>query len=164
MGWGAPQTGRVVVGHVFTDLAGRPNSRQTRHFAGHPAEIPALTLHQLGLMDGFPDGTFGPEKTITASELSSILARAFARKPEGVSVAVADRPITQDEAVAMVVSALGYASDAKALGGRPKGFMKVGNLKFVGGGSRGTGHTTFRRRVRSCWDARARRCLPATGR
>ena len=134
MGWGAPQTGRVVVGHVFTDLAGRPNSRQTRHFAGHPAEIPALTLHQLGLMDGFPDGTFGPEKTITASELSSILARAFARKPEGVSAAVADRPITQDEAVAMVVSALGYASDAKALGGHPKGFMKVGNLKYISRG------------------------------
>ena len=133
---GEPATERVVIDHVFPDLAGRPNSRRTPHFTGHPAEIPILTLHQLGLMEGLPDGTFGPEKPMTESEFAALLAKAFNLKPESDPAAIpgSQTPITEERAVAGVVSALGYASEAQNLGGYPAGFIKVGNLKYISRG------------------------------
>ena len=130
---GTPPSPRVVVDHVFVDLAGRPNSRRTAHFSGHPAEIPALTLHRLGLMDGFADGTFRPDEPVTGAAWSALLARAFAGRTLPVAVQEADE-LTVERIVADLVTALGFAEEAQAQGGYPTGFLKVGNQRYLSRG------------------------------
>ena len=125
-----------VVAPVFPDIAGTPNSKKTAHFTGHPAEIPILTLHRLGLVDGFPDGTFGPEKTITVATFEAMLSRVFPHPANETSL---PRPeskslLAEEFAVARIVEALGFADEARRHGGYPAGFLKVGNLKYVSRG------------------------------
>ena len=122
--------------HKFSDMVGKPDRKGSIHFNGHPAEIAALTLDKLGLMNGYPDGTFRPDRTITRAEFAAVVSRAF--KFAGSSAAAAfsdpDGPLMETEAVKMVVAALGYADDAAAKGGYPRGYMRVGNEKYISRG------------------------------
>ena len=122
--------------HKFSDMVGKPDRKGSIHFNGHPAEIAALTLDKLGLMNGYPDGTFRPDRTITRAEFAAVVSRAF--KFAGSSAAAAfsdpDGPLMETEAVKMVVVALGYADDAAAKGGYPRGYMRVGNEKYISRG------------------------------
>ncbi len=48
-----------------------------KDMAGHWAEATVLKLAGMGVISGYPDGTFQPEKTITRAEIASILQRAL---------------------------------------------------------------------------------------
>ena len=154
-----------VVDHVFSDMVGQPNSKKVIHFSGHPAEIPVLTLNALGLINGYPDGTFKPDNTITRAEFAAIVARAFKLEDKPVTTEFTDvpsthwatgnigaayaagiingygdgtfgpeDPIKEEQAVKMVVAALGYNDDAVAKGGYPMGYIQVGNEKYISRG------------------------------
>ncbi|BFT75524.1 S-layer homology domain-containing protein [Paenibacillus sp. P36] len=45
--------------------------------AGHWAEANIRELIQAGAIEGYPNGTFGPDRTITRAEFASILVKAF---------------------------------------------------------------------------------------
>lgn len=45
--------------------------------ADHWAEANIRELIQAGAIEGYPDGTFGPDRTITRAEFASILVKAF---------------------------------------------------------------------------------------
>ena len=122
--------------HKFSDMVGKPDRKGSIHFNGHPAEIAALTLDKLGLMNGYPDGTFRPDRTITRAEFAAVVSRAFkfAGSPAAAAFSDPDGPLMETEAVKMVVAALGYADDAAAKGGYPRGYMRVGNEKYISRG------------------------------
>ncbi|HIK11998.1 MAG TPA: peptidoglycan DD-metalloendopeptidase family protein [Oscillatoriaceae cyanobacterium M33_DOE_052] len=48
---------------------------------GHWAEDFILALQQLGIVRGFPDGTFRPEAPMTEAQLASLLIKAFSHLP-----------------------------------------------------------------------------------
>ncbi|KKU80167.1 MAG: hypothetical protein UY05_C0012G0005 [Candidatus Peregrinibacteria bacterium GW2011_GWA2_47_7] len=55
----------VAAAYPFDDVAG-----------DHPYRESIGTLHELDIIRGFPDGTFGPEKRLTRAEFSAILTKA----------------------------------------------------------------------------------------
>ena len=155
----------TVIDHIFSDMVGTPNSKGSIHYNGHPAETAALTLNTLGIINGYPDGTFKPDNTITRAEFAAIVARAFKLEDKPVTTEFTDvpsthwatgnigaayaagiingygdgtfgpeDPIKEEQAVKMVVAALGYSDDAVAKGGYPMGYIKVGNEKYISRG------------------------------
>ena len=92
-------------------MVGKPDRKGSRHFNGHPAEIAALTLSHLGLMNGYADGTFRPDNTITRAEFAAVVSRAFKRGP-GDGRFGSEAPLKEEDAVKMVVEALGYENIA----------------------------------------------------
>ena len=154
-----------VVDHKFSDMVGEPDPKGSIHFNGHPAEIAALTLNNLGLINGYPDGTFKPDNTITRAEFAAIVSRAFKLEDKPVTTEFTDvpsdhwatgnigaayaagiingygdgtfgpeDPIKEEQAVKMVVAALGYNDDAVAKGGYPMGYIQIGNEKYISRG------------------------------
>ena len=154
-----------VLDHKFADMVGKPNSKGSIHYTGHPAEIHVLTLNSLGLINGYPDGTFKPDNTITRAEFAAIVSRAFKLEDKPVTTEFTDvpsthwatgnigaayaagiingygdgtfgpeDPIKEEQAVKMVVAALGYNDDAVAKGGYPMGYIQVGNEKYISRG------------------------------
>ena len=122
-----------VLDHRFSDMVGKPDRKGSRHFNGHPAEIAALTLSHLGLMNGYADGTFRPDNTITRAEFAAVVSRAFKRGP-GDGRFGSEAPLKEEDAVKMVVEALGYGDEAVAKGGYPMGYIRVGNEKYISRG------------------------------
>ena len=49
---------------------------------GHWAESYIETLRELGIMEGYPDGTFRPDSNVTKAELVTLLNRTFGLKEE----------------------------------------------------------------------------------
>ena len=87
-----------VLDHRFSDMVGKPDRKGSRHFNGHPAEIAALTLSHLGLMNGYADGTFRPDNTITRAEFAAVVSRAFKRGP-GDGRFGSEAPLKEEDAV-----------------------------------------------------------------
>lgn len=50
--------------------------------SGHWAEDSIKALIAAGAIEGYPDGTFKPDKTITRAEFATILVKAFALEPQ----------------------------------------------------------------------------------
>ena len=112
------------------------------------------TLSKLKVINGYQDGTFGPEKDITRAEftkiivymlgygeLSTLITQFEDVKPDhwaNANIKTAydlgiingysatefgpDNPVTYEQALKMVVCALGYQADADAKGGYPEGY------------------------------------------
>src|SRR6056297_254777 len=110
---------------------------------GEDSEEAVATLMALGVVNGYPDGTFKPDKTLTRAEMAKLLVEAlgYGDLAEGTTTSFADaqghwaqsyvgfaaamdivngypdgtfRPdqtMTMNEAVTMVVRALGYTDD-----------------------------------------------------
>ncbi|MGN0181538.1 MAG: S-layer homology domain-containing protein, partial [Candidatus Ornithomonoglobus sp.] len=112
------------------------------------------TLSKLNVINGYEDGTFGPEKDITRAEFTKLIVRmlgqsgiyepitSFEDLPAdhwaNTDIAAAynmgivngysstefrpDSPVTYEQALKMLVCALGYQISAEALGGYPDGY------------------------------------------
>ncbi|MBR0365926.1 MAG: S-layer homology domain-containing protein, partial [Clostridia bacterium] len=112
------------------------------------------TLSKLKVINGYQDGTFGPEKEITRAEFTKIIVYMLGYgemstlitqfedvKPDhwaNANIRTAydlgiingysatefgpDNPVTYEQALKMVVCALGYQADADAKGGYPDGY------------------------------------------
>ena len=76
----------------------------------HWANTYINTAYDLGIINGYGDGNFGPED-----------------------------PVTYEQAVKMLVSALGYEKKAQSLGGYPTGYMMVANQEGITSGTTNTG-------------------------
>ncbi|MEA1962133.1 MAG: S-layer homology domain-containing protein [Bacillota bacterium] len=64
----------VLVTFMFS-IVGSASAATFSDVAGNDAEASAVyKLNSLGIIDGYPDGTFGPEKTITRAEFAKIAA------------------------------------------------------------------------------------------
>lgn len=141
----------------------------------------ATALEQLGIISGYPDGTYGAEKSITRAEMAAIVCRiidkeADAEKAKGetifddvasdhwasgyINIAVKEgiingdgngkfRPedeVTYEEAIKMIVCALGYADDIEV---EPsdwsKAYLDIANEKGITSDLKGKkGETTTR--------------------
>lgn len=62
----------VLVSFMFT-MVGSAGAASFSDVSGNDAEASAVyKLNSLGIIDGYPDGTFGPEKTITRAEFAKV--------------------------------------------------------------------------------------------
>ena len=62
----------VLISFIFT-MVGSAGAASFSDVKGNAAEAAAIyRLNGLGIIDGYPDGTFGPEKTITRAEFAKI--------------------------------------------------------------------------------------------
>jgi len=120
-------------------------------------------LDLLGILEGYPDGTFKPANSITRAEFAAVAARAkgleaVAQAAKGLATGFNDvpashwasgyvgtagrlgivngvgngqfapeAPVKYEEAVTMIVRALGYEAAAQAKGGYPYGYLIVAN-------------------------------------
>jgi hypothetical protein len=110
---------------------------------GEDSEEAVATLMALGVVNGYPDGTFKPEKTVTRAEMAKLLVEAlgYGELAEGATASFADaqghwaesyvgfaasmdlvlgypdgtfKPdavMTMDEAMTMIIRALGYTDE-----------------------------------------------------
>ena len=117
------------------------------------------TLSSLSILNGYEDGTFGPEKDITRAEFATVVCRALGLgNPAKGATQFADVPadhwaagyinlvagqgivngygdgnfgpednVTYEQAVKMLVVALGYEPMAAQKGGYPTGYLVVAN-------------------------------------
>ena len=130
-------------------------------------------LSNLGIIEGFEDGTFRPEDTVTRAQMAAIICRTlgYEEQAEGSvgSTAFVDVPsshwssgyiniaqslgiingygygyfgpedkVTYEQAVKMLVVALGYELDAQAKGGWPTGYMAVASREGITKSSNGS--------------------------
>ena len=131
--------------------------------AGTAYEDAVTRLGLLGILEGYPDGTFKPEGEITRAEFAAVAVRAkgltsAAAAAQGLPTGFTDvpgtfwasgvvgtaarlgivngvgnglfapqSPVKYEEAITMLVRALGYEESAKAKGGYPYGYLIVGN-------------------------------------
>ena len=129
-------------------------------------------LASLDLLQGYEDGTFGPEKTITRAEFAAVVCRMAALESaaagatgatqftdvaadhwatgyinlatqQGIIAGMGDGtfapedPVTFEQAVKMIVAALGYTPMANANGGYPSGYLVVAAQNGVTSGVSG---------------------------
>ena len=117
------------------------------------------TLSSLSILNGYEDGTFGPEKDITRAEFATVVCRALGYAGGGsVATQFADVPadhwasafigyaaglgivngygdgnfgpednVTYEQAIKMLVVALGFEPMAAQKGGYPTGYLVVAN-------------------------------------
>lgn len=127
-------------------------------------------LSLLGVLEGYPDGTFKPENSITRAEFAAVAVRikgmeAVAEASKGLPTGFTDvstkhwasgyvgtaaklgivegvgnnkfnpeAPVKYEEAITMIVRALGYEPAAKERGGYPFGYLIVANdIKLLEG-------------------------------
>lgn len=130
--------------------------------AGTEYEDAVARLEQLKVLEGYPDGTFKPNNTITRAEFAAVVVRAkgldsAAQAAKGTTVFTdvpstnwasgyvniaskmnfvkgmgdgtfaPNSPVTYEQAVTMVIRALGYDVAAEARGGYPYGYLIVAN-------------------------------------
>ena len=139
---------------------------------------PALyRLKNLGIVDGYPDGSFQPENPITRAEMVKLLLglsnaqdSQITQEPElpfsdvdsshwayhqiytaqqlgyvdgnGDGTFAPDAPVTNEEALKLIVCALGYETAAEENGGYPTGYLVIATdlalTKGISGGILGT--------------------------
>lgn len=131
--------------------------------AGTEFESAVERLVQLGVLTGYPDGTFKPANSITRAEFATAVIKvkgynAIAEATKGLPTGFSDvpathwaaghvgtasklglvngmgdgtfapeAPVTYEQAVTMVIRALGYETAALAKGGYPYGHLIVAN-------------------------------------
>lgn len=143
---------------------------------GTEFEAAATRLIALGILTGYPDGTFGPNDTITRAQFAAVVVRALgledsAKAATGqtkfadvgatywaagyINMATSlkvingypngkfgpEDKVTYEQAVAMVMRALGYSPKAETLGGYPSGYLVVANDEDVTKGINGVAGT-----------------------
>ncbi len=69
-------------------LAAKPSQAPLRDLVGHWAEQPSRGLVQAGVLAGYQDGTFLPDRELTRAEFATMIAGAF---PVPVKASCADR-------------------------------------------------------------------------
>ena len=130
---------------------------------GTEYEEAVARLSLLGVLTGYPDGSFKPENTITRAEFAAVAVRAkglanAAEASKGLPTGFSDvqnwhwasgivgtaaktgvvngignglfapeAPVKYEEAITMLVRALGYEAAAQTKGGYPYGYLIVGN-------------------------------------
>lgn len=131
------------------------------------------TLSKLKIINGYDDGTFGPEKEITRAEFTKMVVyilgydelstkiTQFNDVPEShwanANIKVAydlgivngfddvtfkpDSPVTYEQALKMMVCALGYQIDAERNGGYPVGYQNQANTLELTKGISGLAYT-----------------------
>ncbi|NEW04710.1 hypothetical protein GK047_01580 [Paenibacillus sp. SYP-B3998] len=74
---------RAEMASIITVWAGleKPASAQTADIRGHWGEAIIAQVMAAGLMDGYPDGTFQPDRELTRAEAVAILNRLLTRGP-----------------------------------------------------------------------------------
>ena len=102
-------------------------------------EYPTYILNKYGLMNGETSTTFGIDDTITAGEFVEIVKKAYDVTEINTPVyeqimANPSRTITELQAAAIILSVLGYDSEAEAAGGYPTGYRHVGNETCISRG------------------------------
>ena len=102
-------------------------------------EYPVYVLKEFGIMSGENDTIFGVDTQITAGEFLEIVKKAFDTNEFKTSVyndlsADPSKTITDMQATAIILSALGYDEDAQKAGGYPSGYRDVGNKLCVSRG------------------------------
>lgn len=148
----------MIIGTMGISLAAMTD------IVGTPVEPAVLRLEGLGVLEGYPDGTFKPNNNITRAEYSKILYKVtrltqipgntvFGDVPashwasgyikaatqaglikgrglvNGVNTFDPEANLSYEEAVTLVVRALGYESLAESNGGYPTGHLIVANQK-----------------------------------
>lgn len=148
----------VLVGSLSISVAAMTD------IVGTPVEPAVLRLSGLGVLEGYPDGTFKPNNLITRAEYAAVVYRArrltqlpgntvfgdvlashwasgYIKAAEqaglikgkgivnGVNIFDPEANISYEEAVTLVVRALGYESLAQSNGGFPTGYLVVANQK-----------------------------------
>ncbi|WP_127544969.1 S-layer homology domain-containing protein [Paenibacillus amylolyticus] len=99
-----------------------PKSTNFTDIKGHWAETSIKKAAELGLVEGYTDGTYKPSANVTRAEFAAMLARATKYKPNKVSQAFSDVPASNWAAEAVnKVTALGFVNRVDY----PNGF--VGN-------------------------------------
>ncbi|MEJ8553418.1 S-layer homology domain-containing protein [Tepidibacter sp. Z1-5] len=140
---------------------------------GTDYETAVERLSGLNVLNGYQDGTFKPEKTITRAEFAAVVVRslgldASAKSSMGATgfgdvpsshwasgyiniasglkvingkadgVFDPEAPVKYEEAVTMIVRALGYEPAAKAKGGYPNGYLVVAGQEDITDDVKGT--------------------------
>ena len=113
-------------------------------------------IGKLGIITGYEDGTFGPNKNITRAEFATIMVRSLKLEQDasannftdvaadhwavgyigaavkagivngmGDGTFAPNANVTEEQAVKMIVAALGYNDEATEQGGYPNGYIKV---------------------------------------
>ncbi len=81
---------RVMSGQI-DGLAAPPSNEALRDLKGHWAEQPIRQLVQAGVLAGYGDGTFLPDRLLTRAEFATMIAKGF---PTPVKAECADRNFT----------------------------------------------------------------------
>ena len=148
----------MILGSIGVSMAAMTD------IVGTPVEPAVLRLEGLGVLEGYPDGTFRPNNNITRAEYSKILYKVtsltqisgntvFGDVPashwaagyikaaeqaglikgkglvQGVNTFDPEAHLSYEEAVTLVVRALGYEALAESNGGYPAGHLTVANQK-----------------------------------
>ncbi len=91
--------------------------------SGYWAKEPIEYLATLGILGGYPDGTFRPEAPLTRAELATVLVRA----KEGEPPLISKNPFPDLPAGNWAAKYVKAASDLKLVGGYPDGEFKPNN-------------------------------------
>lgn len=149
----------MVLGSFSFVSAATPNG----DVVGTVYEPAVARLALLGILEGYPDGSFKPENQITRAEFAAVAIRAkglnaTAQAAKGLATGFSDvpaghwasgyvgtaaklgivngvgngqfapeAPVKYEEAITMLVRALGYEAAAQARGGYPYGYLIVAN-------------------------------------
>ena len=102
-------------------------------------EYPVYILGQFGIMNGESAQSFGVGKNITAGEFLDMVKKAFGvtKFATPIYAQLSANPaqiIKETQALAIILSALGYDGEALAAGGYPAGYRDVGNRLCVSRG------------------------------
>lgn len=88
-----------------------PKSTNFTDIKGHWAETSIKKAAELGLVEGYTDGTYKPGANVTRAEFAAMLSRATKYKPNKVSQAFNDVPASNWAAEAVnKVTALGFVN------------------------------------------------------
>lgn len=113
--------GNVIVGDTdhFTLFAVLPAQAELSDIAGHWAERDIRDGVARGWVDGYPDGTFAPDRTVTRAEFAVMLGRALGWT-NGSSLAFADAAAIPDWASEAIAGAV----QAGVINGYPDGSFR----------------------------------------
>ncbi|MDR0813902.1 MAG: S-layer homology domain-containing protein [Oscillospiraceae bacterium] len=138
---------RAMLVTMLHRLSGSPAPAQTTGFSDVPAgewyTKPVYWAKENGVVSGYPDGTFGPDRPITRAELVVVLY-GYARKIEGKDVSGGTELTFADTADigAWAQTAVAWAVANKIVSGKP------GNLfDPQGGATRAEGATILQRYI-----------------
>ena len=71
---------------MLAQFAGETNSAASfRDTGGHWAASAIAKIASLGWIEGYPDGTFRPDQTVTRAELMAMMNRALGRNPQSTA-------------------------------------------------------------------------------
>jgi hypothetical protein len=135
------------------------NTATYSDISGKKCEAAVEELTELGVVDGYPDGTFKPEGEVTRAEMSKLIVAALGMNPTSGTTKFTDMDqakwaipfvgyaeslgivngygggkfgpndkVTYDQAITMIVRALGYTDNCEEMQGTwPANYVQKGN-------------------------------------